>query len=223
MLEKYVTTTQAAKICNVTRFTIRNWANNGKLRSERTVGGHRRIALDDLNVFLHQYHMNGNTEQLSFLDVTACYDYPGCKDSDQHNCGECLVSQMKASKCFVLANGVGKGKVQCTIDCVDCEYIMSNYPEEWARLNNELKPVSAESQEEVRKEVNHEENHKEEINKEELDEHGRFYRGLFASGKYLASVGKVFQKNGKKGKRHSFSEDIKNGRKRSIYSKLLKK
>lgn len=52
MSRKYLTTSQAAGICNVTRFTIRNWINSGKLKSTKTAGGHRRISKDALAVFM---------------------------------------------------------------------------------------------------------------------------------------------------------------------------
>lgn len=52
MPKKYLTTSQAATICNVTRFTIRNWINSGRLKSSKTAGGHRRICQDDLTNFM---------------------------------------------------------------------------------------------------------------------------------------------------------------------------
>lgn len=52
MPKKYLTTSQAATICNVTRFTIRNWINSGRLSSTKTIGGHRRIPKDVLTEFM---------------------------------------------------------------------------------------------------------------------------------------------------------------------------
>ncbi|MEI6437216.1 MAG: helix-turn-helix domain-containing protein [Candidatus Omnitrophota bacterium] len=39
----YLTTTEAAKICHVTRFTVLNWVKKHKLESTATLGGHQRI------------------------------------------------------------------------------------------------------------------------------------------------------------------------------------
>ncbi|MBW7989853.1 MAG: helix-turn-helix domain-containing protein [Planctomycetes bacterium] len=38
-----MTTTELAKLCGVSRFTIINWINRGKIRTNKTVGGHSRI------------------------------------------------------------------------------------------------------------------------------------------------------------------------------------
>ena len=39
----YLTTSEAAKICHVTRFTVLNWVKKNKLESIATLGGHQRI------------------------------------------------------------------------------------------------------------------------------------------------------------------------------------
>ena len=53
MKNKYLTTTQAAQLCHVTRFTIRNWINEGKLKSQKTAGGHRRVLREDFISFIN--------------------------------------------------------------------------------------------------------------------------------------------------------------------------
>ncbi len=52
MNNEVLTTSRAAQLCHVSRFTIRNWVENGKLRSSRTAGGHRRISREDLLKFM---------------------------------------------------------------------------------------------------------------------------------------------------------------------------
>lgn len=39
----YITTTDLAALCGVSRFTIINWADQGVIKCAKTVGGHRRI------------------------------------------------------------------------------------------------------------------------------------------------------------------------------------
>lgn len=48
----YYTTSEVAKICCVTRFTIRNWINQGRLNSLITLGGHRRILKKQFIAFM---------------------------------------------------------------------------------------------------------------------------------------------------------------------------
>lgn len=48
----YITTSEFAKVCNVTRLTVINWAKRKKIRFIQTLGGHRRIPLTELLCFL---------------------------------------------------------------------------------------------------------------------------------------------------------------------------
>jgi len=50
--DQYLTTGKAAELCHVTRYTIRNWVISGKLGTQVTAGGHRRIAKKDLLSFI---------------------------------------------------------------------------------------------------------------------------------------------------------------------------
>ena len=52
MPNEYLTTSQAAKICDVTRFTILNWIKKGKLLAVSTLGGHQRIPREAILVLL---------------------------------------------------------------------------------------------------------------------------------------------------------------------------
>lgn len=47
-----LTVSQASKYCNVPSETIIGWIDSGQLKAERTVGGHRRIKREDLDLFL---------------------------------------------------------------------------------------------------------------------------------------------------------------------------
>ena len=54
-VEQFLTTSQAAKISHVTRFTVANLVKNGKLSAVYTAGGHRRIPRKDLEEFVKMY------------------------------------------------------------------------------------------------------------------------------------------------------------------------
>jgi len=49
-----LTVYQASKYCSVSPKTICNWIDEGHIKAFRTVGGHRRIRRDDLDVFLRR-------------------------------------------------------------------------------------------------------------------------------------------------------------------------
>jgi len=49
-----LTVYQASKYCSVSPKTICNWIDEGHIKAFRTVGGHRRIRREDLDVFLRR-------------------------------------------------------------------------------------------------------------------------------------------------------------------------
>ena len=55
--EKTFTTFEAARLCGVFHTTVINWVNKGKLQARVTPGGHRRIPLSELVVFMKKYEM----------------------------------------------------------------------------------------------------------------------------------------------------------------------
>jgi len=50
--DKALTVSEAAKILNVSRLTIKNYIYQGKLKSFKTPGGHHRILVSDLNAIM---------------------------------------------------------------------------------------------------------------------------------------------------------------------------
>ena len=57
----YLTTAQASKYLNVTRFTVLNWIKSGKLQSASTFGGHSRIPRGVLKAALKQITTTNRT------------------------------------------------------------------------------------------------------------------------------------------------------------------
>jgi len=54
---KILTVYEASQFCGVSAKTITNWIEAGHIKAFRTVGGHRRISLSDLNAFLKERNM----------------------------------------------------------------------------------------------------------------------------------------------------------------------
>jgi excisionase family DNA binding protein len=52
-----LTVSQASKYCKVSPKTIINWIDAGHIKAYKTVGGHRRIRKDDLDLFLKENGM----------------------------------------------------------------------------------------------------------------------------------------------------------------------
>jgi len=53
-MEGIFTVFQASKYCNVSPKTIINWIDAGHIEAYRTVGGHRRIKINDLEAFMRK-------------------------------------------------------------------------------------------------------------------------------------------------------------------------
>ena len=55
--EKTFTTFEVARLCGVFHTTVINWVNKGKLNARVTPGGHRRIPIAELLLFMKKYEM----------------------------------------------------------------------------------------------------------------------------------------------------------------------
>jgi excisionase family DNA binding protein len=84
MRKKYLTTTEAAQLCKVTRFTVRNWVNNGRLKSSRTLGGHRRILREDLMKFMKKNMVAVISRDKIPARVNKTFLYRGIYDAGKH-------------------------------------------------------------------------------------------------------------------------------------------
>ena len=56
-MEKLIKTQEVAKICRVAQGTVIRWINEGRLPASTTAGGHNRVRLNDLVVFLRNLNL----------------------------------------------------------------------------------------------------------------------------------------------------------------------
>jgi len=127
---QYLSTSQAAKICNVTRHTIINWVNWGKIKSNKTVGGHRRILKEDLVRFIKDNKIVEIANKSASELMPRCWEFENFNKSDKHDCAHCLVFKRKANKCFLMVREFGSERRRCKHDCSACKYLKHYYPEE---------------------------------------------------------------------------------------------
>ena len=110
----YMTTTELAKLCGVSRFTIINWLKRGRIKAIRTVGRHYRIpvseALSLLRTFEEKRKASSSGSGGHFRQQT-----PTTKGDEE--CGKCLTSNEKNKKAkakkknvlYAFGYGVGRG------------------------------------------------------------------------------------------------------------------
>lgn len=114
-----LTTTELAKLCGVSRFTIINWVNRGKIRTMKTVGGHCRIPVSEAIAFYETFHK----EKTGFISESLCHcwEYPQKAKCDKE-CKDCLLYKSRINYCFVVVREFGKEVVHCKGDCLNCDY-----------------------------------------------------------------------------------------------------
>ncbi len=91
----YMTTTDVARLCGVSRFTIINWAKEGKIKTIRTVGRHHRIRESEALSLLRSLGEKRRVSSPS-PEGNGRQKKPAAKSNDE--CGNCLKSN-KEDKC----------------------------------------------------------------------------------------------------------------------------
>lgn len=117
--KEYLTTTELARLCGVSRFTVINWTNQGKIRAMRTVGKHYRIPVSEAISFFESF----GSEKKSVESVLGrhCWEYVQ-QTSCHKECGNCLIYGRKIDHCFVVVRQFGKEIIRCKGDCLNCSY-----------------------------------------------------------------------------------------------------
>ena len=134
MKDQFVTTTKAAQLCHVSRFTVRNWANRNMLTTVKTAGGHRRILLDDLNRFMDEKNIsmsigqrngrgngNGNGHRIFESKSTPQLEFVKLNGTSGHDCTRWIMFREEESQCFMFVKNGGNGKAPCRPGCLTCE------------------------------------------------------------------------------------------------------
>ncbi len=129
----YFSTQEAAVYCRVTRFTIINWVKQGLIKATRTAGGHRRIARNELMVFMRTNNMDikelseSNGLKSPENGFKWCWEYYQNDGYKNHKCRGCLVYLTHSKKCFDLRKRLGNERVFCNSDCEHCSYYREYY------------------------------------------------------------------------------------------------
>ncbi len=109
----YMTTTELARLCGVSRFTVLNWTKQGKIRATRTVGKHYRIPVSEALSFLRGI---GNEKKSSSLGTKSPSGQQAPSAAADENCGNCLTSndtdkqsKTKNNILYTFGYGVSRG------------------------------------------------------------------------------------------------------------------
>ncbi len=121
----YLTTTELAKLCGVSRFTVLNWIKQGKIDTIRTVGGKYRIPAVEAMSLLEELDCGASrtAKKMVLADdaLGHCWEYPQTTNCD-NDCEDCLIHGKKLDYCFVVVRQFDKKATRCQGDCLDCAY-----------------------------------------------------------------------------------------------------
>lgn len=191
MDKEHLTTSEAAEICKVTRFTVRNWVKKGKLQAITTPGGHQRIPRKAVLCLVNN-NLPDNNDLLfaapAKLEVR-CWQAKEVKASGRHNCDDCLVFKEQVNRCFLTVKRFGSDKVNCNIDCLNCSYFAKHFPEQKKEIGRMRQKAVARLASTV-------------AHADKADIADFLKKGLFVSGKYFAKVKKKLSRRPKKNNRH---------------------
>jgi len=122
--KEYLTTTELAKFCGVSRFTILSWIDKGKISTIRTVGGKHRIPVSEAISFLETLQRKSSPKEKKVTTSGAlghCWEYLQ-KTNCERECKNCLIYGREIDYCFVVVRQFGKGVIRCMGDCLSCGY-----------------------------------------------------------------------------------------------------
>jgi excisionase family DNA binding protein len=128
-----LTTTELAKLCGVSRFTIINWINRGKMRTMKTAGGHFRIPVSEAISFYETFYKGKG--DLKTKSLCLCWEYPQ-KTNCNKVCKGCLLYKSRINYCFVVVREFGEELIRCEGDCLNCDY----FEEFFSSYGNNARP-----------------------------------------------------------------------------------
>lgn len=76
MDHKLISLPQAAKICGISRWTLRSYIKSGNLKVSRTPGGHYRISIKELEAFTLKMGMRPHTDRVQVKTILVVDDDP---------------------------------------------------------------------------------------------------------------------------------------------------
>ena len=124
----FITTSDLAKLCGVSRFTIINWVNEGKIKAIRTIGGHSRVPISEVISVLEKQHIEREKKNQPESIPSYCWEYTEKKDCEK-KCGNCLIFNRKIDYCFMLVKQFGGENILCKGNCMECGYFQDFFKE----------------------------------------------------------------------------------------------
>ncbi|MBF0489297.1 MAG: excisionase family DNA-binding protein [Candidatus Omnitrophica bacterium] len=177
----YLTTAQASKFLNVTRFTVLNWIKEGKLQSASTLGGHQRIPKTVVLSALKQIKSTNTlkpvtTETTKTVSVN-CWESNEITSCGTHDCNKCIVFKKKMNLCFLAVEQYGSLKRECPGDCLSCDYLAKHHPQEKKFMKRQQEIAATDNEAETQD--------------NEVSVNGILKKVFYNSGRLVAKIGQL--------------------------------
>jgi len=123
----YLTTTEAARLLSVSPDTVLKWVRAGKVSSYRTLGGHFRIPVSELEL-PHSARKQGATEAAARTRPSVhqyCWEYLAGDGDIDAKCKDCITYRSRAQRCYELKDLPGEFgclNLMCDTNCTECDY-----------------------------------------------------------------------------------------------------
>ena len=149
---EYLTTAQASKYLNVTRFTVLNWIKSGKLQSASTFGGHSRIPRGVLKAALKQISTTNRmttppSKPQETSTIVRCWESKEIVACGGHDCHKCLIFKKKLNHCFLSVESYGSLSRKYAHECIDCAFLAKHHPHEKKILQRQNAKVQSQTKE----------------------------------------------------------------------------
>ncbi len=121
----YFTTGQAAELCSVTPDTVLKWIRAGKLKANRTPGGHHRIPRSALLPLLKSDAGASLSKHKGAGSFQYCWEFNSKAGKITSDCRNCVVYRSGTLRCYEMIGlpvEAGHSRQFCQGSCDECEY-----------------------------------------------------------------------------------------------------
>ncbi len=123
----YMTTSQAARLLSVSPDTVLKWVRAGKVKSYRTLGGHFRIPITELENLASTARapLRAASPEAQPIAHQYCWEYLAAGGEIKAECRDCITFKSRARRCYELKDmpgAMGCLNLMCDTDCDECEY-----------------------------------------------------------------------------------------------------
>jgi excisionase family DNA binding protein len=136
-MKKFFSTTELARICQISRYTASKWAREGKVRGT-SLGRNYKIPAEEIIRLLTEHNCpvpdELKTENRHHSGPqTYCWTYHLGKDTSRlHQCDGCLIKRANILNCFVMRIDDYQDKIKCNIHCSECKYFLYQFADHFA-------------------------------------------------------------------------------------------